>query len=70
MHVRVLYALAMALTLFAVFVLWVWTGPVGVILAAALTHLLLRYGETPRDAERALARKTADEDLRRAFDRR
>jgi hypothetical protein len=70
MHFRVLYALSLALTVFALFVLWVWTGPVGVVLAAAMTHFLLRYGETRRDGEMALARKTADEDLRRAFDRR
>lgn len=67
MHAKVLFSCALALTVFSLFVLWVWTGAVGVILAAAMTHFLLRFGETRRDAELALARKQRDADLRRAF---
>jgi hypothetical protein len=67
MHFRVLFALAMALTVFSLFVLWVWTGPVGVVIAAAMTHFLLRWGEGRRDADLALARKMREADLRAAF---
>ena len=66
---RILYLLAMALTVFALFVLWVLTGPLGVIAAAMLTHGLLRVCERQRDGELAAARKTAREDMARAFRR-
>lgn len=66
---RFLYCLAMALTVFALFVLWVLTGPVGVVLAAMLTHALLRLCERQRDGELAAARKGAREEIARAFRR-
>lgn len=65
----ILYSLALALMIYALFVLWVWTGPAGPILVAGLTHLLLRMGERQRDAQLAAARKLQQADLRRAFDR-
>lgn len=66
---RFLYGLALALMTFSLFVLWVWTGPLGVAVAALLTHLILRVTERQRDGELALARKTREDDLRGAFDR-
>jgi hypothetical protein len=66
---RILYYFALALMVFSLFVLWVWTGPVGVILAAVLTHSLLKLCERQHDAELALARKTRDTDLTDAFRR-
>lgn len=68
-HFRILYGLAMALMAYAVFVLWVWTGPVGIVVAAVTTHALLRVCERQKDAEVALARKEREESLRTAFDR-
>jgi len=55
-HFNVFYGLAMILTIFALFVLWVLTGPVGVVLAALMTHALLRVCERQRDAEHARRR--------------
>jgi hypothetical protein len=69
MHARILYALAMALTVFSLFVLWVWTGPLGAAVAAFATHCILRFCEGQRDAEKALERKVAAAALRSAFDR-
>lgn len=66
---RLLYTLALALTVFALFVLWVLTGPLGVILAAMLTHTLLRLAERQRDGQLAAARKAARDDRLRAFRR-
>lgn len=66
-HFHIFYAMALVLMVFSLFVLSVWTGPLGVIVAAAATHLLLRLCERQTDAEMALARKTRDEDMRRAF---
>ncbi|NKX43364.1 hypothetical protein [Roseicyclus persicicus] len=66
---RFLYILALALTVFALFVLWVWTGPVGVMAAAMLTHGLLRLCERQGDAQAAEARKAREDDLARAFRR-
>lgn len=68
-HFSVFYAMGLALMVFSLFVLWVWTGPVGVILAAVLTHSLLRLCERQTDAKTALARKTRDTDLGDAFRR-
>lgn len=70
MHGHILYALAVALGVFALFVLWVWTGPIGVLLAAGLTHGLLRLSETRRDREVALARKARAATMRDIFDSR
>ncbi|MCU4653219.1 hypothetical protein N8I71_10270 [Roseibacterium sp. SDUM158016] len=69
MHFRVLYALAMALTVFSLFVLWVWTGPLGAAIAAFATHCILRVCEGQRDGELALARKERDAELRASFRR-
>lgn len=66
---RILYCFALALMVFSLFVLWVWTGPIGVILAAALTHSLLRLCERQHDAELALARKSRDAEIGAAFRR-
>lgn len=65
--VRPLYAIALGLMSFSLFVLWVWTGLIGVVAAASLTHLLLRFCETRRDAEAALVRKASQDEIRRAF---
>jgi hypothetical protein len=67
MHARILCSLALALMVFALFVLWVWTGPLGIAAAAIATHMLLRLCEAQRDGERALARKTRDGALAAAF---
>jgi hypothetical protein len=69
MHFRVLYSLAMVLMVFSLFVLWVWTGPLGAAIAAFATHYILRFCEGQRDGELALARKEHDAELRAAFDR-
>jgi hypothetical protein len=66
---RFLYLLALALTGFALFVLWVLTGPVGVIAAAMLTHALLRVSERQDDGARAAARKAREAELTDAFRR-
>ncbi len=68
-HFRILYTLAIVLMVFSLFVLWVWTGPLGVLAAAGLAHLLFRICEGQRDAEMALARKSRDTALSQAFDR-
>ena len=68
-HFRILYSLAIVLMVFSLFVLWVWTGPLGVLVAAASTHLLLRLCESQQDADVALARKTQEDGLRQVFDR-
>ena len=68
-HFSVFYLMGLCLTVFSLFVLWVWTGPVGVIVAAALTHTLLRLCEGRRDGQMALARKTRDAELHSAFRR-
>jgi hypothetical protein len=70
MHARILYSLAMVLMVFSLFVLWVWTGFLGIAIAAFATHFLLRVCEVQRDGEMALARKTRDEALGDAFRRR
>lgn len=67
MHERVLYSLAMVLVVFSLFVLWVWTGPLGAAIAAFSTHALLRFCEAQNDGELALERKLRDAALRRAF---
>lgn len=67
MHGRILYSLAIILTVFSLFVLWVWTGFLGVAAAALATHLLLRVCEAQRDGEMALARKTREAALAAAF---
>ena len=66
---HLLQTLALALAVFALFVLWVLTGPLGAFVAAMLTHLLLRLAERQRDGQLAAARKTAGEDMARAFRR-
>ena len=66
---RFLYILALALTVFALFVLWVLTGPLGVIAAAMLTHGLLRLCERQTDGARAAARKAREAELSDAFRR-
>ncbi|MEM7723686.1 MAG: hypothetical protein AAF376_15140 [Pseudomonadota bacterium] len=68
-HFRILYTLAMTLMVFSLFVLWVWTGPIGILVAAALAHGLLRVCERQTDAQAALARKTREGDLTDAFKR-
>jgi hypothetical protein len=69
LHVRILVGLALTLMVFSLFVLWVWTGPIGVIVAAALTHGLLRICERQRDAQLALARKAREAEIARAIRR-
>jgi hypothetical protein len=69
MHARILYSLAMALVVFSLFVLWVWTGPFGAAVAAFATHALLRICEGQRDGELALERKAQAVALQRGFDR-
>jgi len=69
MHARILYSLAMALMVFALFVLWVWTGFLGIAAAAFATHLILRVCEVQRDGEIALARKVQAEAMDHAFQR-
>ena len=66
-HFRLFFGVLVAFGVFALFVLWALTGPLGAFLAAALTHLLLRACECQQDAQLALARKTREDDLRRAF---
>ncbi len=68
-HFSVFYAMGLALMVFSLFVLWVWTGAVGVIGAALLTHSLLRFCERQHDAEMALARKSRDAEIGAAFRR-
>ena len=69
MHARILYSLAMVLMVFSLFVLWVWTGFLGIAIAAFATHFLLRVCELQRDGEMALARKTREDALGEAFRR-
>ena len=69
MHGRILYSLAMVLMVFSLFVLWVWTGLLGIAAAALATHVLLRVCEGQRDGEMALARKTREDALGDAFRR-
>jgi hypothetical protein len=69
LHARILYSLAMALVVFSLFVLWVWTGPLGAAIAALTTHCILRFCEGQRDGELALERKAEAAALRAAFDR-
>ncbi|MDG3040867.1 hypothetical protein [Roseicyclus marinus] len=61
--------MALALTVFALFVLGVLTGPLGVILAAMLTRSLLRVAERQRDGQLAAVRKAARDDRLHAFRR-
>ena len=51
------------------FVLWVLTGPMGVIAAAILTYGLLRLSERQDDGARAAARKAREAELSGAFRR-
>ena len=69
MHARILYSLAMVLMVFSLFVLWVWTGFLGIAVAAFATHYLLRLCEMQRDGEMALARKTREDALGDTFRR-
>jgi len=69
-HFRILYLMALTLMVFSLFVLWVWTGPVGVVAMAVLAHSLFRICERQTDGQMALARKQQAEDLRAAFQRR
>ena len=69
MHGRILYSLAMVLMAFSLFILWVWTGIVGVAIAALATHLILKVCEAQRDGEMALARKMQADALGDAFGR-
>ena len=69
MHERLLYSLAMVLVVFSLFVLWVWTGPLGAAIAAFATHALLRFCDGQRDGEQALERKAKAAALRGGFDR-
>ncbi|AHM04130.1 hypothetical protein roselon_01764 [Roseibacterium elongatum DSM 19469] len=64
---RLFSGVLVAFGLFALFVIWALTGPVGAVVAATLTYLLLRTCERQQDAQMALARKTRAEDLHRAF---
>lgn len=68
-HFRILYALALILMVFSLFVLWVWTGPVGIIAMAVLAHGLFRICERQTDAQMALARKIREDQLQDAFKR-
>ncbi len=68
-HFRILYMMALSLMVFSLFVLWVWTGPVGVVAMACLTHGLLRVCERQTDGQLALARKKRDAALSGAFRR-
>ena len=67
MHARILYSLAIVLMVFSLFVLWVWTGFLGVAVAAFTTHMILRVCEVQRDGEMALARKRREDALGDAF---
>ena len=69
MHARILYSMAITLMVFSLFVLWVWTGFLGVAVAAIATHMILRLCEVQRDGEMALARKTREDALGEAFRR-
>ena len=68
-HFSVFYTMGLSLAVFALYVLWVWTGPVGVMAAAVLTHLLLKVCERQTDGELAQARKARKDGLRAGFDR-
>jgi len=69
-HFRIFYAMAMILMVFSLFVLWVWTGPAGVIAMAVLAHTLLRVCERQKDCQLAMLRKEKDIAMRAAFQRR
>jgi hypothetical protein len=66
---RFLYTLALTLMVYSLFVLWVFTGPIGIAAAAVLAHLLFRMCERQTDAARAKARKSEGDALTRAFRR-
>lgn len=68
-HFRILYATALLLMVFSLFVLWVWTGPLGVVAMALFAHVLFCVCEAQTDAQMAIARQARDAELRDAFRR-
>jgi hypothetical protein len=66
---RFLYLLALALAGFALFILWVLTGLVGVVAAAMLPHGLLHVCERQTDGQKAAARKAREAELVASFRR-